>query len=96
VRPLPGRATLYRILTRNNLISRMRRKRRREDYIAWERPEPMELWQMDIVRGRAGLAALHRQHFEIARGLRCPVGMSGLDRQLVGRPRSCYIPALGK
>ncbi len=49
VHPTPGRATLYRILTRNNLISPVRRKRRREDYIAWERPEPMELWQLDIV-----------------------------------------------
>jgi transposase InsO family protein len=45
----PGLATIYRILTRNSLISPVRRKRRREDYIAWERPEPMELWQMDIV-----------------------------------------------
>jgi transposase InsO family protein len=49
VRPVPGRATIYRILTRNNLISPAKRRRRREDYISWERPEPMELWQLDIV-----------------------------------------------
>jgi hypothetical protein len=51
VHPLPGRATLYRILTRNNLMSPVRRKRRREDFIAWERPEPMQLWHLDIVDG---------------------------------------------
>jgi len=48
-RPLPGRATIYRILVRNNLISPVHRRRRREDYISWERPEPMDLWQLDIV-----------------------------------------------
>jgi hypothetical protein len=32
------------------VTSPVRRKRRREDYIAWERPEPMDLWQLDIVR----------------------------------------------
>jgi transposase len=55
IRPLPGRATIYRILVRNNLISPVRRRRRREDYLRWERPEPMELWQLDIV-GKVMLA----------------------------------------
>jgi transposase InsO family protein len=49
VNPVPGRATIYRMLVRNNLIDPQRRRRRREDYRSWERPEPMELWQMDIV-----------------------------------------------
>ncbi len=49
IRPLPGRATIYRMLVRNNLISPVHRRRRREDYISWERPEPMELWQLDVV-----------------------------------------------
>jgi transposase InsO family protein len=49
IRPLPGRATIYRMLVRNNLVNPVRRRRRREDFIAWERPEPMELWQLDIV-----------------------------------------------
>jgi hypothetical protein len=26
-------------------------RKRREDYLRWERPEPMQLWQMDIVGG---------------------------------------------
>ena len=33
VRPVPGRATLYRMLVRNNLIAPVHRRRRREDYI---------------------------------------------------------------
>lgn len=49
IRPVPGRATIYRMLVRNNLINPTRRRRGREDFIAWERPEPMELWQLDIV-----------------------------------------------
>ncbi|MEU5949900.1 IS481 family transposase [Micromonospora sp. NPDC047465] len=51
VTPPPARATVYRILRRNNLVPAVPRKRRREDYRRWERPEPMELWQMDIVGG---------------------------------------------
>ncbi|WBC13425.1 IS481 family transposase [Micromonospora sp. WMMA1998] len=51
VTPAPARATVYRILRRNNLVPAVPRKRRREDYRRWERPEPMELWQMDIVGG---------------------------------------------
>jgi transposase InsO family protein len=51
VSPLPARATVYRILRRNNLVAGVPRKRRREDYVRWERPQPMELWQMDIVGG---------------------------------------------
>ncbi|GIF78622.1 hypothetical protein Asi02nite_81400 [Asanoa siamensis] len=51
VTPPPARATVYRIPRRNNLVPAVPRKRRREDYRRWERPEPMELWQMDIVGG---------------------------------------------
>jgi transposase InsO family protein len=42
--------TVYRILLRHGLISPVRRKRR-QDYLRWERPAPMQLWQLDIVGG---------------------------------------------
>lgn len=42
---------MHRILVRNGLIDPRRRKRRREDYIRWERETPMALWQLDIVGG---------------------------------------------
>jgi len=49
--PPPARATVYRILRRSNLVPATPRKRRRSEYLRWERPEPMELWQMDILGG---------------------------------------------
>jgi len=48
---VPSRMTVYRILVRHGLISPVPRGRRREDYLRWQRDEPMELWQMDIVGG---------------------------------------------
>jgi transposase InsO family protein len=47
----PSRMTVYRILIRHGLVTPKTRKRRREEYLRWERPEPMQLWQMDIVGG---------------------------------------------
>jgi transposase InsO family protein len=43
--------TVYRILIRHGLISPVKRKRGRKDYKRWQREEPMQLWQMDIVGG---------------------------------------------
>ncbi|MFG1961489.1 IS481 family transposase [Nonomuraea sp. NPDC049028] len=51
VEPLPSRASIYRVLVRNSLIEAVARRRKREDYRRWERPEPMQLWQMDIMGG---------------------------------------------
>ena len=51
VTPLPGRSSVYRCLVRHNLVVPVARKRKREDYIRWERSRAMELWQMDIVGG---------------------------------------------
>jgi transposase InsO family protein len=48
---VPSRMTVYRILIRHGLITPGSRARRRKDYRRWERDEPMELWQMDIVGG---------------------------------------------
>ncbi|MFE3454624.1 IS481 family transposase [Nonomuraea sp. NPDC059194] len=51
VQPVPSRASIYRVLVRNGLISPRTRRRKREDYVRWERPGPMQLWQMDIMGG---------------------------------------------
>src|SRR5947209_2571032 len=49
VDPVPLRSTVYRVLVRHGLVSAIARKRRREDYRRWERPGPMQLWQLDIM-----------------------------------------------
>jgi transposase InsO family protein len=51
VQPLPGRTSIYRCLVRHGLIDPQRRRRKREDYVRWERARPMELWQMDVMGG---------------------------------------------
>ena len=48
---VPSTATINRILTRQGLVRPRPRKRPRESYVRWERPGPMQLWQMDIVGG---------------------------------------------
>ncbi|MFP5070871.1 IS481 family transposase [Pseudonocardia nantongensis] len=47
----PSRSTVARILHRNGLVEPRRRRKLRSDYRRWERPEPMQLWQLDIVGG---------------------------------------------
>jgi transposase InsO family protein len=42
------RSTVYRVLIRNRLIEPRSRRRRRQDYTRWERPVPMQLWQLDV------------------------------------------------
>jgi transposase InsO family protein len=49
--PVPSEATLYKVLVRNGLIAPGQRRRPASSYIRWERSEPMELWQMDIMGG---------------------------------------------
>ncbi|MFI6485129.1 IS481 family transposase [Nonomuraea sp. NPDC050663] len=51
VEPVPSRTSIYRALVRNDLISVRARQRNREEYVLWERPGPMQLWQMDIMGG---------------------------------------------
>jgi transposase InsO family protein len=48
---VPTRMTVYRILARHRLITPAKRRRGRKDYRRWQRDEPMQLWQMDIVGG---------------------------------------------
>jgi transposase InsO family protein len=47
----PGRSSIERCLIRHGLIVPRARKRKRSDYLRWERSRAMELWQMDIVGG---------------------------------------------
>src|SRR5215472_7038530 len=51
VRPLPSESAVYRCLVRAGVIAPVRRQRRLEMWKRWERGQPMELWQMDVVGG---------------------------------------------
>ena len=51
VSPVPGRSSIHRCLVRHGLITPQARKRKKADYVRWERARSMELWQMDIVGG---------------------------------------------
>jgi transposase InsO family protein len=50
----PGPLSLsgvYRALVRHGLIDPKARRRKRADYVRWERDRPMELWQFDVMGG---------------------------------------------
>jgi transposase InsO family protein len=49
--PLPSRSTVNRILIRHGLVIPRARRRKRSDYVRWQRPTAMQLWQIDIVYG---------------------------------------------
>ena len=49
--PLPSRSTVNRILVRHGLVIPRARRRKRSDYVRWQRPTAMQLWQLDIVYG---------------------------------------------
>jgi transposase len=49
--PPPGLTSIYRALVRNGLIQPHPRRRAKASYRRWERPRPMELWQLDIMGG---------------------------------------------
>ena len=48
---LPSESAVYRCLVRAGVIDPVRRHRRLEHWKRWERGQPMELWQMDVVGG---------------------------------------------
>ncbi|RQX00221.1 IS481 family transposase [Micromonospora inaquosa] len=48
---VPSERTIDRILQRQGLLRVRPRKRPKDSYKRWERPAPMQLWQMDIVGG---------------------------------------------
>jgi transposase InsO family protein len=49
--PPPGLTSIYRALVRNGLIQPHPRRRAKSSYRRWERPRPMELWQLDVMGG---------------------------------------------
>ena len=49
--PAPSESAVYRCLVRAGMVEADSRRRRRWDWKRWERGQPMELWQMDIVGG---------------------------------------------
>jgi transposase InsO family protein len=49
--PVPSRATVHRILVRQGLVVGRARRKKRSDYVRWQRPAAMQLWQLDIVYG---------------------------------------------
>jgi transposase InsO family protein len=49
--PLPSRATVHRILVRHGLVVARARRKKRSDYVRWQRPAAMQLWQLDIIYG---------------------------------------------
>jgi transposase InsO family protein len=51
VTAVPSVRTVNRILIRRGLLTERTRKRPRESYRRFERPGPMQLWQIDIVGG---------------------------------------------
>ncbi|WP_134122714.1 IS481 family transposase [Kribbella kalugense] len=64
---VPSRSGIYRALVRAGMIDPAARRRRDEHWRRWERAEPMELWQMDVVGG-----------FELADGRRAKA-LTGVD-----------------
>jgi homeodomain-containing protein/integrase-like protein len=49
--PLPSRSTVNRILVRHGLVAGRTRRRKASDYLRWQRPAAMQLWQLDIIYG---------------------------------------------
>ena len=48
---VPSESAVYRALRRLNLIDPSGRRRRDRQWKRWERGQPMELWQIDVVGG---------------------------------------------
>src|SRR4051812_29582128 len=48
---LPSRSTVNRILVRHGLVAGRPRRKRRSEYVRWQRPAAMQLWQLDLIYG---------------------------------------------
>src|SRR3954468_12433014 len=51
IEALPSRSTVNRILVRHGLVAGRARRKLRSEYVRWQRPAAMALWQLDIVYG---------------------------------------------
>ena len=51
IMPVPSESGVYRALHRAGLIDPSARRRRKDTWKRWERAQPMELWQLDLVGG---------------------------------------------
>lgn len=49
--PMPSRSSIYRCLVRHQLVSLRRKRKRRDEYKRWQRDQPMQLWQIDVMGG---------------------------------------------
>jgi transposase InsO family protein len=48
---LPSRSTVHRILVRHGLVISRARRKKASEFVRWQRPAAMQLWQLDIVGG---------------------------------------------
>jgi hypothetical protein len=58
---VPSRMSVHRILVRHGLIEPRSRRRRRDSYLRWQREQPMQLWQLDIVGGLMLICGFRRR-----------------------------------
>jgi transposase len=84
ISPVPSRSSVYRTLLRHGLVTATTRKRPRSDYVRWERPGSMQLWQLDIT-GSVLIADP-----DAAGGVREIKPISGID----DHSRYCVIAAI--
>jgi transposase InsO family protein len=45
----PSISSIYRALVRNHAVTPRARRRKKTDFVRWERARPMQLWQMDVM-----------------------------------------------
>src|SRR3954465_15267381 len=49
--PMPPRAPGHGVLVRHGRVVPRPRRKRRSEYVRWQRPAAMQLWQLDVVYG---------------------------------------------
>ena len=99
--PTPSTSSVYRALARNGLLVPGARRRKRSDYLRWERRRPMELWQMDVMGGvrladgsEAKIVTGIDDHsrFCVAAGVVAVANARAVRRVLAGAPPAHGVP----